>query len=70
MFVGLFVGVWVTRYLGPEQFGLLIYSQSFVFLFTTFATLGLDGIVVSQLVKGETRSNPSLDTLLLVWAHS
>ena len=46
MFVGLFVGVWVARYLGPEQFGLLSYAQSFVGLFTIIATLGLDDVVV------------------------
>lgn len=55
MFVGLFVGIWVARYLGPERFGLLSYAQSFVFLFTAIATLGLDGIVVRELVKDETQ---------------
>ena len=33
MTVGLFVGVWVARYLGPEKFGLFSYAQSFVALF-------------------------------------
>ena len=55
MIVGLFVGIWVARYLGPEQFGLLSYAQSFVGLFTAFATLGLDGIVVRELVKNDSR---------------
>ena len=55
MFVGLFVGIWVARYLGPEQFGLFSYAQSFVGLFTAIATLGLDGIVVRELVKDESR---------------
>ncbi len=39
MVVGLFVGIWVARYLGPEQFGLFSYAQSFVGLFTTISTL-------------------------------
>lgn len=51
MFVGILVGVWVARYLGPEQFGLLSYAQSFVFLFSVIATLGLDSVVVRDLVK-------------------
>ena len=62
MGVGLFVGVWVARYLGPEQFGLLSYAQSFVFLFTAIATLGLDGIVVRELVKDETQRDVLLGT--------
>jgi len=62
MVVGLFVGIWVARYLGPEQFGLFSYAQSFVGLFAAFATLGLDGIVVRELVKDESRRDSLLGT--------
>ncbi len=62
MGVGLFVGIWVARYLGPEHFGLLSYAQSFVFLFTTISTLGLDGIVVRELVKHPERRDMLLGT--------
>lgn len=62
MFMGLFVGIWVARYLGPEQFGLLSYAQSFVFLFTAIATLGLDSIVVRELVKDSSQRNVLLGT--------
>ena len=51
MVVGLFVGIWVARYLGPEQFGLFSYVQSFVGLFAVFITLGLDAIVVKELLN-------------------
>ena len=54
MGVGLVVGVWVARYLGPEQFGLFSYVLAFVALFGVFATLGLDDIVVRDIVR-----NPS-----------
>jgi O-antigen/teichoic acid export membrane protein len=62
MIVGLFVGIWVARYLGPEQFGLFSYAQSFVGLFTAFATLGLDGIVVRELVHDESRRDELIGT--------
>lgn len=62
MVVGLFVGIWVARYLGPEQFGLFSYAQSFVGLFTAIATLGLDGIVVRELVKDESRRDELIGT--------
>ena len=62
MVVGLFVGIWVARYLGPEQFGLFSYAQSFVGLFTAIATLGLDGIVVRELVKDDTRRDELIGT--------
>lgn len=51
MGVSLFVGIYVARYLGPERFGLLSYSLSFVMLFSSLASFGLDDILVRELVK-------------------
>lgn len=48
---GLFVGIYVARYLGPEQFGVYSYAAAFVALFGTISRLGLDGIVVRDLVN-------------------
>ncbi len=62
MVVALFVGVYVARYLGPERFGLLSYAGSFVGLFTALATLGLDGIMVRELVKSPKRRDELLGT--------
>lgn len=62
MVVALIVGVYVTRYLGPERFGLLSYAGSFVGLFTALATLGLDGIMVRELVKTPERRDELLGT--------
>ncbi|MBA5248924.1 MAG: flippase, partial [Gammaproteobacteria bacterium] len=62
MVIGLLVGIWVARYLGPEQFGLFSYAQSFVGLFAAIATLGLDGIVVRELVKNESRTSTLIGT--------
>lgn len=62
MIVALFVGVWVARYLGPEKFGLLSYAQSFVALFSVVAGLGLDSLVVRELVKDESRAETLLGT--------
>jgi len=45
---GLFVGIIVARYLGPEQYGLMNYVISYVFLFQTFAIFGLDAIEIRQ----------------------
>lgn len=48
---GLFVGIYVARYLGPEQFGVYSYALAFVALFGAIASLGLGGIVVRDLVN-------------------
>lgn len=55
---GLLVGVWVARYLGPSRFGLLNYAQALVGLLAVLGALGLERIVVRDLVakpeaKGE-----------------
>jgi len=49
--VGLFVSVWVARYLGPEQFGILGYALAIVAVLAIFASLGMDGIVVRDIVN-------------------
>jgi len=51
MIAGLLVGLWVARYLGPSQFGVFSYAIAFTALFSSIAKLGLDGIVVRDLVK-------------------
>ncbi|MCE9681655.1 flippase [Halomonas alkalisoli] len=48
---GLLVGIWVARYLGPEQFGLFSYVIAFTAIFGGMAKLGLDGIMVRELVN-------------------
>lgn len=51
MVAGLFIGVWVARYLGPESFGLLSYVLAFFAIFMGITKLGLDGVVVRELVN-------------------
>ncbi len=62
----LFVGIFVARYLGPSKFGLLNYAQSFVALFTTVATLGLEGILVRELVNQSDREGELLGTAFIL----
>lgn len=60
------VGVWVARYLGPEQFGLFNYATAFVALFSSIATLGLNRIVVLDLIKDPGAANATLGTAFLL----
>lgn len=55
LLIALTVGVMVTRYLGPKDFGVLSYAQSFVGLFGAFSTLGLSDILVRELVKSKEK---------------
>lgn len=62
MAVGLFVNVLVARYLGPQKLGLLNYSIAFTALFTGLASLGLDGIVVRNIVSDSKHKEEILGT--------
>ena len=62
MGVGLFVGVWVARYLGPEQFGLLNYAIAFSGLLIPIVTLGLDSIVIREVVHDISHKDEILGT--------
>lgn len=62
IFTGIFVGVLVARYLGPDRYGTFNYAISFVGVFISLATLGLDSIVVRELVKLESTENEILGT--------
>ena len=66
MAVSLFVGIYVARYLGPENYGLLSYANSFVGIFVALATLGLDDVVVRELVKNPEQREELLGTSFLL----
>lgn len=62
MVAGLLVGIWVARYLGPTQFGVFSYAIAFTALFGSIAKLGLDGIVVRELVRDPDRRDLYMGT--------
>lgn len=66
MGIGLLVGVWVARYLGPAQFGQLNYAIAFVGLFGAIAGLGLNGIVVRDIVREPSVADVTLGTTLFL----
>jgi len=66
MVVGLFVGVWVARYLGPEQFGIFSYALAFAALFASLASLGLEDIVIRDIVRDPGCKDESLGTAFLL----
>ena len=62
MVAGLLVGIWVARYLGPAQFGLFSYAVAFAAIFSAIAKLGLDSIVVRDLIRVPNQRDQYLGT--------
>jgi|LSQX01.3.fsa_nt_gb O-antigen/teichoic acid export membrane protein len=51
------VNIWAYRYLGPENVGIWNYAIAFVTIFTPIANMGIDGIVVRDIVTNPKRKN-------------
>ncbi len=62
MGLGLLVGVWLARYLGPNQFGIYNYAMSFVGMFTPIVNMGLNSIVVRDIACQPLQKNETLGT--------
>jgi PST family polysaccharide transporter len=66
MGLSLFVGVWIARYLGPDDYGLYSYALAFVFLFSTLATIGLDQIIIRDIVRQPDQKYEILGTAFIL----
>jgi len=66
MVIGLIVGVWVARYLGPVQYGLMNYALAFVAIFSGIASFGLNGIVVRDVIKKDKSVGETLGTAFIL----
>ena len=64
MGMGLFVGVWVARYLGPAQFGSFNFALAFIALFGSVTTLGLEALVVREVLHHAQDTREILGTTL------
>lgn len=64
--IGFIVAVWMVRYLGPLQYGLYSFAVAFVALFSAFANLGLDSVVIRDIVKDQSRSRELLGTAFVL----
>lgn len=62
--LGLLVGAWVARYLGPSEYGLLAYVLAYVALFQAVASLGADSIIVRDIAQRPEAASTTLATAL------
>jgi O-antigen/teichoic acid export membrane protein len=66
MGVGLLVGVWVARYLGPQGYGQLSFAGSYIMVFSAIALFGLESLVVRELVTHPEERGALLGTTCLI----
>jgi len=64
--VSIVVFSWTARYLGPEKFGIWNYAIAFVALLAPISTLGLNTIVVKELVKAPDQKGVIVGTTFVL----
>jgi PST family polysaccharide transporter len=64
--LGLLVTVWLARHFGPETFGVWNYAIAYVAIFGAVAMLGMDGVVVRELVREGADASAILGTALIL----
>ncbi len=60
MLLGVLVGAWVARFLGPERYGELAYAVAYVAVFLAVANLGADGITVRDISRNPDHASEIL----------
>lgn len=64
MVLSLVVSIWMARYLGPSDFGLINYGNSYTSFFMAFCTLGLNSIIIKEFVDLPDNIGETLGTAL------
>ena len=66
MLTSLTVVALIARYLGPSDYGLINYCASVISIFTTLAGLGLDNLIVSEIIRNPEKEGGYLGTALVM----
>lgn len=64
--LGLLIGAWVARHLGPAQFGALAYVTAFIVMFMAIASLSADAIVVRDIAGNRDAAAEILGSTLVL----
>ena len=70
MLISLVVSLLTARYLGPSNFGLISYASSYTAFFTSLCTLGINSLLVKELVDKPEKEGEILGTSIGLRAMS
>jgi O-antigen/teichoic acid export membrane protein len=68
MVISLIINIWLARYLGPENFGKMSYVFAFVGIFGFLTNLGINDILIRNLVRNPEKKDVLLGTAFWLMA--
>ncbi|MBD9574066.1 oligosaccharide flippase family protein [Pseudomonas sp. PDM23] len=66
LLAGILVGIYTARYLGPNDFGIYNYCLSIATICITLSRLGMDSILVRELVSTPNQKDSLLSTAYIL----
>ena len=66
LLVGFIVTILVSRYFGPENYGILSYGTTLISLFLVLSKLGIDSIIISELIKNKDKEGEIIGTSIVL----
>lgn len=64
--LGFLAGIMVARYLGPNEYGLISYAGAYTTFFAALCTLGLNSILVVELIEKPKSEGSTLGTSIVM----
>lgn len=68
MLVSFIIGMLTARYLGPSNYGVINYCYAYTAFFTAVAGLGIEAIVVKELIANPTKQEEIVGTSIILRA--
>ena len=65
LIISFFISTISTRYLGPSNFGVINYISSYIAFFTSIIGLGLNGVIIYELVNKRDENGTILGTAIV-----
>lgn len=66
MLLSLLVSILTARYLGPDNFGLINYGNTYVAFFTAICNLGINSVIIKEFIDHKDEQGEAIGTALLM----
>lgn len=66
MILSFLVSIVTARFLGPSNYGIINYASAYVAFFTSLCTLGLDSILVKELIENPREQGVAIGTAIFM----